>query len=811
MAKNSKHDDEAERRRLQEYIFSLEEIQDEAEKLSAEHAKLKRSQEELARHVPLGFLSIDKDGHIIEVNRTMLEILGSPDEDATKSINVLTYQPLVEAGISGTLNRCLKEGQVISAELPYVSTWGKASYLREFLVPTLDAEGSVCGCQVAVQDISVQKRAEEALRESEERYRLLTQYSLTGIYIVQNEIFVYVNERMAAMFGYAPEEMIGREFRGFVHRGDRWLLKDCGTRASQVSGAVPEHEFRGLCKDGTERWFHLLATSIPYKGHSAEMGNVADITLRKRAEEALRESEERYKDLYEVSKRGEDLYRTLLDSSPDAVVVYDIMGRCQYVNDSFTRTFGWTLDEVQSKRVPFLPNAERDSSLALIQSVIQDGVPCHGFETKRYTKDGNLLDVAVSASRYHDHDGRPVGMLVVLSDITERKRLEEQLRQSAKMEAIGRLAGGVAHDFNNLLTAIIGYSDLLEQNMCDEDPGKEKVVQINRAAQHAASLTRQLLAFSRKQVLEVKVLGLNEIIAQVENMLHRLIGEQIDFVTCFSPSLGKVRADPGQIEQVLMNLAVNARDAMPRGGKLTIATANAIPAHESSQSHDDVQPGAYVMFSVTDTGIGMDSETALRVFDPFFTTKAQGSSAGLGLSTVYGIVKQHGGHVDVASRLGEGTTFKVYLPRVEETSESIERVSQAPLQPRGEETILVVEDEDVVRELACEALQTLGYRTLNASDPEEALTLCDTYKGKIQLLLTDVVLPQMDGKSLFDRISATMPHIKVLYMSGYTDDAIVRHGVLTAGVHFLQKPFTMDGLAIKVREVLDSSVLSSRS
>jgi two-component system cell cycle sensor histidine kinase/response regulator CckA len=808
MAKNNRHDDEAERRRLQEYIFSLEEIQEQAEKLSAEHARLKRSQEELARHVPLGFLSIDKDGHIIEVNRRMLEILGSPDEDATKSINVLTFQPLVDAGISGTLSRCLKEGQVISAEAPYVSTWGKSSYLREFLVPTLDTEGKVCGCQVAVQDISAQKRAEEALRESEERYRLLTQYSLTGIYIVQNDIFVYVNGRMAQMFGFAPEEMIGSDFWGFVHHDDRRLLKERGTRGPQAHEAVPEHEFRGRCKDGSERWFHLLSATIPYKGHPAEMGNVADITSRKRVEDALRESQERYKDLYEISKRGEDLYRTLLDSSPDAVVVYDMMGRARYVNDSFTRTFGWTLDEVQSKRVPFVPNSERDSSFTLIQSVIQDGVPCHGFETKRYTKDGDLLDISISASRYHDHDGCPLGMLVILSDITERKRLEEQLRQSAKMEAIGRLAGGVAHDFNNLLTAIIGYSDLLDQNMSDEDPDREKVVQINRAAQHAASLTRQLLAFSRKQVLEVKVLGLNEIIAQVENMLHRLIGEQIVFVTRFSQSLGKVRADPSQIEQVLMNLAVNARDAMPEGGILTIATANAILTRESSQSRDDVQPGAYVMFSVTDTGIGMDSETALRVFDPFFTTKAQGSSAGLGLSTVYGIVKQHGGHVDVESKLGKGTIFKVYLPRVEETSESIERVSQAPLQPRGKETILVVEDEDVVRELACEALQTLGYDTLNASGPEEALTLCQTYEGEIQLLLTDVVLPKMDGKSLFDRISATMPHLKVLYMSGYTDDAIVRHGVLTAGVHFLQKPFTMDGLAIKVREVLDTATPS---
>ncbi len=803
MAKNDRHDDEAERRRLQEYIFNLEEIQDEAERLSAEHARLKYSQEEFAKHVPLGFLSIDKEGRILEVNRAMLDILGSPRVQATKSINVLEHSPLVKAGVSEIFRRCMEKGQVMSAEGPYVSVWGRSLYLREFVIPMLDAKGKTCGCHAAVQDITAQKSAEQQLRESEERYRLLTQNSLTGIFLLENGLLTFVNGRMAQMFGWSPEEMIGKRFQELIHPEDRNLLNKNELCSLAVNETVPEYEFRGICKDGTTKWFHLLASPIPFGKGSVEMGNIADITGRKLVEQELRESRQEYKDLYKESKRGEDLYRSLLDASPDAVVVYDMTGRVLYINNSFTRIFGWTLDEIRGKRVPYVPDSERDVTRASIVRVVESGIPCNDFETIRITKDGRHLDVIISASRYHDHHGRPLGMLVVLSDETERRRLEEQLRQAAKMEAIGRLAGGIAHDFNNLLTAMIGYSDLLDQRMSASDPNREKVLQIRRAAKNAAGLTKQLLAFSRKQMLEVKTLDLNKVIAGFENMLRRLIGEQIEFVTIFGPSLGKVSADPGQIEQVLMNLVVNALDAMPDGGKLTVETKNIHLDEQTVQGRADVQPGHYVMFAVSDTGRGMDSQTLSMVFDPFFTTKDKRSSTGLGLATVYGIVTQHGGHVEVISQPGNGTTFKVYLQQVQEDLEANEATMPALSQPRGKETVLVVEDEDMVREIACEALQMLGYVTLEASNPDDALALCERHEGRIHLLLTDVVLPQMDGRTLFGRISSTLPDIKVLYMSGYTDDAIGHRGVLARDVHFLQKPFTMDGLAAKVREILD--------
>jgi len=395
-------------------------------------------------------------------------------------------------------------------------------------------------------------------------------------------------------------------------------------------------------------------------------------------------------------------------------------------------------------------------------------------------------------------------MIVILRDITERKRLEEQLRHAAKMEAIGGLAGGIAHDFNNLLTAVIGYSNLLMERMPKEGFHHEKLTQICRAAERAAGLTHQLLAFSRKQVLDVRVLDLNEVIAGMEEMLRRLIGEDIDLAIAYSPSLGKVKADPGQIEQMLMNMVINSRHAMPAGGKLTIETADSFLDRNYARTHTEVEPGWYAMFAVSDTGHGMDAKTISRIFDPFFTTKDKGVGTGLGLSTVYGIIKQHHGHVTVYSEVNRGSTFKVYLPRVEDVSQPEARTVRTISMPEGTETILVVEDESTVRELTCEALKLQGYLPLSAGYPEEAEALSRSQQGSIHLLLTDVVLPRMDGRTLFRKLSRTRPEMKVLYVSGYTENFIVHHGVLDPGVHFMQKPFTFQGLARKVREVLDA-------
>jgi nitrogen-specific signal transduction histidine kinase len=400
--------------------------------------------------------------------------------------------------------------------------------------------------------------------------------------------------------------------------------------------------------------------------------------------------------------------------------------------------------------------------------------------------------------------------VAVKEDITERKRVEEeratlqeQLRQSQKMEAIGQLAGGVAHDFNNLLTVIKGYCQLSLVEIKESTPIRDTFEVINKAADKATDLTRQLLAFSRRQIMEAIVLDLNELLQNLEKMLRRIIGEDIELVTSLKQDLGRVKADPGQIEQVVMNLAVNAKDAMSKGGKLIIETANAELDEAYARTHVAVTPGPYVMIAVSDTGTGMTPEVRDRVFEPFFTTKGKGKGTGLGLSMVYGIVKQSSGNIWVYSEPGKGTTFKIFLPRVDEPVEKLKVQETVEEVLRGSETILVVEDDKEVRNLAVRILKRQGYTVLDGSYGDEAFNVCRQHRGPIHLLLTDVVMPGMDGRALSESLSQLHPEMKVLYMSGYTDDAIVRHGVMAKGVNYIQKPFTVDALTKKVREVLE--------
>ncbi|HNG96355.1 MAG TPA: response regulator, partial [Acidobacteriota bacterium] len=417
-------------------------------------------------------------------------------------------------------------------------------------------------------------------------------------------------------------------------------------------------------------------------------------------------------------------------------------------------------------------------------------------------KDGSYFWVRDESQLLRDEQGIPTEIVGSWSDITERIELEDQLRQSQKMEAIGKLAGGVAHDFNNLLTVIIGYSDLLLRRMAEYDPKRNYVTDIRQAGEQASSLTRQLLAFSRKQILEPKILDLNEIVTNIEKMLRRLIGEDIVLTSVLGPALGKVKVDPGQIEQVIINLAVNARDAMPEGGRLTIETRMVEFTEDFCRLHPDYNPGWYVLLSLTDTGCGMTADVKNRIFEPFFTTKEQGKGTGLGLATVFGILKQSEGHIEVNSEVGCGTCFNIYLPVIKEQWEPEASNTLELLRP-GHESILLVEDEPVVREVTKQSLEAFSYHVIEASSGQEALDLLKTTSEPVALLITDVVMPQMNGRQLAEQLRSKFPDLKVLFMSGYTDDAIVRHGVLDANVAFLQKPFTPTALAKKVQEILE--------
>ena len=508
------------------------------------------------------------------------------------------------------------------------------------------------------------------------------------------------------------------------------------------------------------------------------------------AEIALKESEERTRFALEAARVG--VWESNLETD---ITRWSVMA--EELHGLPARTFGGTFQA-------FL-NCIHQDDRERVRTSISSARDQHTDWTIPYRTqwpDGTVHWISETGKTFYDETGVPMRAAGVALDITERHLLEEQNRQSQKVEAIGQLAGGIAHDFNNLLTAIHGYAELLSDDLGAKSPHQHDLGEIRAAAQRAAALTRQLLAFSRRQILEPRVLDLRDSLKGLESMLRRLIGEHITVTLRVAGQAARVKADPGQIEQVVLNLALNARDAMPEGGSLLLEVTNVELDAAYARRHIAVKPGHYVMLSVSDTGAGMDLQTQARIFEPFFTTKPEGRGTGLGLSTVYGIVKQSGGNLWVYSEPGRGATFKIYLPRVDDPTD-------APADPAardaltGSETILVVEDESGVRELVRKVLERHGYHVLMAAAPHEALELAENHDGPIHLLTTDVVLPEMSGKTLAQQIAIARPQIRVLYMSGYTDDAIVHHGVLDADTPFLQKPFTPCALARKVRTVLD--------
>jgi len=513
----------------------------------------------------------------------------------------------------------------------------------------------------------------------------------------------------------------------------------------------------------------------------------------------------------EAHRQLERRYRRIIETANEGIIITDTDDRLLFVSRRAEQMFGYepgellgrpTIDLVAHADLPAVsPSLERRR-----RGVAESG------ELKLKRKDGAVVWVLRSSSPILDDEGRYEGMFGMLMDITEKKRAEESLRQTErqlhvakKMEAIGNLAGGVAHDFNNLLSIILSYSTLLAEDMAAGDPRRADLEEIQSAGKRAEDLTRQLLAFGRQQILQPRVVDLNEGVAGMERMLRRLIGEDIELTVVLAASLGRVLVDPGQVDQIIMNLAVNSRDAMPGGGKLTIETANVELDAAYAAAHAGTRPGPHVLLAVTDTGMGMDEATLSRMFEPFFTTKEQGKGTGLGLATVFGIVHQSGGSVWVYSEPGQGTTFKVYFPRTDVTPTEGPTTNPPVVGPLGgTETILMVEDDNSLRVLAGAILQRCGYHVIEAQSGGDALLICEQHPATIHLLLTDVVMPRMSGRQLAERLHPLRPTMKVLYMSGYTNNSIVHHGVLDSGVAFLQKPITPEALARKVREVLNA-------
>ena len=667
--------------------------------------------------------------------------------------------------------------------------------LLEGIFTNLLGDPSVGAIVNNYRDVTERKRAEEALRHSEERFTKAFRSSPAAMSIstMADGRYRYVNGAFLGLIGYREDEVVGHravdvEFWGSAADRERAM------RELRERGSLRDFEAAVRRKSGEVRQVLVSLEPFDLDGEACLLGFSHDITERKRAEEALLESQAFLEAAQAVAHVGSWVSGTgPHDRLWWSKETHRIFGIEEAAFDGRVETFFAMIHEEDRARV-------RRASEAAVR-----GEGPYQVEHRVRRPGGEVRWVYEQAEIVRGPEGRPLRMIGTVQDITERRHLEDQLRLAQKMEAVGRLAGGVAHDFNNMLGVILGYAELLVRRLPAEEPLRSQALEIRRTSERAAALTRQLLAFSRRQVLQPRILDLSLVVSNMEEMLRRLIGEDVHLVSAAEGEVGLVKADPGQIEQVIMNLAVNARDAMPGGGRLTIATANVELDEARAAERPGVQPGPYVMLSVSDTGGGMDAETLSHLFEPFFTTKEPGRGTGLGLATAYGIVKQSDGHIWVLSEPGHGTSVTIYLPRVEGLVHRAPAPVGGGALPRGSETILLVEDEDSLRELAHEILGGLGYKVLEAGTGRAALELAERHPGPIDLLLTDVIMPGMSGRELAAELLASRPGARALYMSGYTDDAIIHHGVLEPGLAFLQKPFPLEALARKVREVLDQA------
>ena len=772
-------------------------IRDITDRKTAEAAL--RASEELFRttlySIGDAVITTDRSGRVRSMNSVAEALTGWTEAEASgrpcgEVFRVFSEETGEQA--AGIVERVLREGVVIGlanhSELERRD--GSRLPVEDSGAPIRDATGAVTGVVLVFRDVSAERANQRALRESENRFRRLAENAPDIIYryeFAPVRRFSYVSPAATPITGYTPEEFYADPDLGVrITPPERRPVVEKLFRGEQV--LEPSREVEWICKDG--RLITVEVHDTPVYDEAGALvaieGIARDITERRRNEEALRR------------------LSLVVEQAPVSIVITDKDANIEYVNPAFTAITGYTRDEVLGKNPRILQSGETPPEVYRdLWSAVTAGREWRG-EFRNKTKDGRVFCERAVIAPLLDSRGKITHFVGIKEDITENRKLEQQLLQAQKMEAVGRLAGGVAHDFNNLLTVINGYSELLRDRLAEGDPLRDMAEQIRRAGERAADLTQQLLAFSRKQPARPQPLSLNELVSQSKGMLERLLGEDIELITRLAPGLGLVMADPGQMHQILMNIAVNARDAMPGGGTLTVETANVEVDHGYAGLASDAVPGSYVVLAITDTGIGMDAETRERIFEPFFTTKEVGKGTGLGLSTVYGIVRQYGGWITVSSEPDRGSTFRIHLPRMPDATAVTWETEPKSAVAGGSETILVVEDQAEVRKFAVAVLNGLGYRVLEAARGEDALLIAGRHAGPIQLLLTDAVMPGMTGMELAVRLRSSRPDMAAIFMSGYGESVIARDGMISPDVNYLAKPFSADLLARKVREALDS-------
>ncbi|MCK5132908.1 MAG: PAS domain S-box protein [Candidatus Sabulitectum sp.] len=635
------------------------------------------------------------------------------------------------------------------------------------------------------------RRTLQELQESEEKFRTVSSSAQSAIIMMDyNGKISLWNPAAEKMFGYTEDEVTGKELHSIIAPDRYHSAFKNGFSVFQKTGkgaAVGKTlELTGLKKDGTEFPVELSMSATKVRDKWNAIGIISDITRRKHAEEE--------------QKR----LISAVDQAADSVVITDTEGIILYVNPAFEKLTGYTQEEVIGRNPRVLQSGRQNKVFYReMWNTLTRGETWRG-EIINKGKDGTLFTEEATISPVLDDHGKTINYIGVKHDVTKQRFLEQKLRQAQKMEAVGRLAGGVAHDFNNMLSVILGYTELIMDKIDLHDPVMKDLREIQKAAQRSTDVTRQLLAFSRKQVIKPEVVNLNPLISEMGKMLGRLLGEDVDLFFILAKDLWTIKADQGQINQIVVNLGINARDAMKDGGKLTIETVNITLDEADCQEHAGFVPGCFVMLVVSDNGIGIDKETLTHVFEPFFTTKDKEKGTGLGLATVYGIIKQNNGFINVYSELKHGTTFKLYFPRCDEKEEKTE-IAVEPPKTFESGTILLAEDDDMVRNLTCRILRMIGYTVLVAETSNDALVLCEKSETDIDLLLTDVVMPGMSGHELKEAIENIRPGMKTLFMSGYTANIISHHGMLEKGINFIQKPFTINELAKKVHEVIGTS------
>jgi two-component system cell cycle sensor histidine kinase/response regulator CckA len=753
--------------------------------------------------IPLPAYNVSLDGTILDVNRAALEFLQYDDKRDLigKPLVTTVYAPDSRSKAKDLLNRWKREGSLRNEELQVLTKTGEIRDVLLNVEMILDQEGKPQHSISVHLDITERKRTEQALRSEEERSRMYLDMAGVILLALDREgKVVLANPRACSVLEGEEGEILDKNwFDSFIPEHERAEVR--GVFRKLMSGIVEPVEYvenQVLTLKRDIRWVAWHNTLV--KSRDGEIlgtfSSGEDISERRQTEQALRDSEERF--------------RELTDSLPQVVFEVDIRGTITYANRRAFEQFGYVEEEFQRglNTLEMIAAQDHDRAKANIGRVMRGDKP----ESTEYTarrKDGSTFPVMIHSNRIV-RDGDVVGLRGIIVDLTEHKAAEkalkeseERLRQSQKMEAIGRLAGGIAHDFNNLLTTILGYSEMLLSEGTATKEALESVREISKSAQRAAALTQQLLAYSRKQVLRPEELDINELVKNVTKMLRRLIHENIQLNTVLDPKIGWVKADPAQLEQVIINLAINARDSMPGGGNLTIETQDLVLDESYCKIRPEVIPGEYVMLAVTDTGCGIDKKIQKQIFEPFFTTKEPGKGTGLGLATVFGTVKQSNGYIYVYSEPELGSTFKIYLPVIQTRKQKGRDRLKVRTGYATDRTILLVEDDEPLRKLVSQILSTAGYAVLSASAGEEALRLVDSPdRLDIDLLVSDVVMPGIGGKALAEKLQARLPDLRVLYISGYPDEAVVHHGVLDEGVAYLQKPFSPKAFIQKVQEIL---------